>query len=118
LAPDDLSALDCIIWEAALDGFSRKRREIRRTRTVVTLPWLSPKSDLGASTRAAFSRYQRTDLSMSDTNTMTFGVVGAAIVHGPSSASTRREKEHSINRNMAEKNIDVDGYRHTQRAGL
>jgi|SRR5882757_33918 hypothetical protein len=34
----------------------------------------------------ALSSYQRTDLSMSDTNTTTFGVVGAAVVHGPNSA--------------------------------
>src|ERR1700682_4578972 len=81
-----------------------------RVITGIAPPWPSPNSDLGVSARPAFSRYQRTDLSISDTNTMTFGVVGAAIVHGPSSASARREKEHSINRNMAKKNVDVDGY--------
>ena len=73
-------------------------------------PWLSPNSDLGASANPALSQYQRTDLAISDTNTMTLGVVGAAIVHGPSSASARREKAHSINRNKAKNNADVDGY--------
>jgi hypothetical protein len=36
------------------------------------------------------SRYHRMDRSRSDTNTTTFGVVGAAVVHGPNSASARR----------------------------
>lgn len=81
-----------------------------RVSTEIAPPWLSPNSDLGASANPAFSRYQRTDLSISDTNTMTLGVVGAAIVHGPSSASARREKAHSINRNKAKNSADVDGY--------
>ena len=81
-----------------------------RVITEIAPPWLSPNSDLGASANPAFSRYQRTNLSISDTNTMTLGVVGAAIVHGPSSASARREKALSINRNKAKNSADVDGY--------
>ncbi len=81
-----------------------------RVITEIAPPRLSPNSDLGASANPAFSRYQRTDLSISDTNTMTLGVVGAAIVHGPSSASARRVKVHSINRNKVKNNADVDGY--------
>ena len=81
-----------------------------RVITEIAPPRLSPNSDLGASANPAFSRYQRTDLSISDTNTMTLGVVGAAIVHGPSSASARREKALSINRNKAKNSADVDGY--------
>jgi hypothetical protein len=81
-----------------------------RVITEIAPPWLSLNSDLGASANPAFSRYQRTDLSISDTNRMTLGVVGAAIVHGPSSASARRENAHSINRNKAKNSADVDGY--------
>ena len=43
-----------------------------RVITEIAPPWLSPNSDLGASANPALSRYQRTDLSISDTNTRSY----------------------------------------------
>ena len=61
------------------------------------------------------SRYQRTDRSISDTNTITFGVVGAAVVHGPSSASACRAKKQSLNKHIT-KEIDLDEAQHHRAA--
>jgi hypothetical protein len=49
--------------------------------------------------RPTFSRYHRIDRLRSDTNMTTSGVVGAAVVHGPSSAIARLEA-HSIQANV------------------
>ena len=51
--------------------------------TEIAPPWLSPNSDLGASENPAFSRYQRTDFSISDTNTMTLGASERQSCMGP-----------------------------------
>src|SRR5260370_39569399 len=63
------------------------------------------------SARPTLSRYQRTDRSISDTNTITFGVVGAAVVHGSSSASACRAKKQSLNKHITKK-IDLDEAQH------
>src|ERR1700676_4311929 len=64
-----------------------------------------------ASARPTLSRYQRTDRSISDTKTITFGVVGAAVGHGRSSASACRAKKQSLNKHITKK-IDFDEAQH------
>src|SRR6202022_638186 len=64
-----------------------------------------------ASPRPTLSRYQRTDRSISDTNTITFGVVGIAVMHGRSSASACRTKKQSLNKHITKK-IDLDEAQH------
>src|ERR1700675_1051368 len=81
-----------------------------RVITEIAPPWLSPNSDLGASANPAFSRYQRTDLAISDTNTMTLGVVGARIVHGPRPPPARRKKGHSNKKKKGKKKSGVGGF--------
>src|ERR1700730_934194 len=81
---------------------------------LTTMTWLSCRSSISgsdASARPTLSRYQRTARLISDTNTITFAVVGAAVVHGPSSASACGAKKHSINKHITKK-IDLDEAQH------
>jgi hypothetical protein len=49
---------------------------------------------------------------MSVTNTTALGVVGAAVVHGPNSASAPRVRVQSIKRSIIKTKIDLDGILH------
>jgi hypothetical protein len=70
----------------------------------MTMTWLSdlPTAVQFSSTaRPIFLRYQFIEFSISDTNTTTLGVVGAAVMHGPNSALTLWVDRHPSMANAA-----------------